>query len=72
MKPRAKSCHVVRTGTLGHCLWGAILGIPMIPLCSEACPGIQPQLASEEPEAAAVDSIDPRLRPLLRLKKNTQ
>jgi uncharacterized protein len=49
-----------------------LLGIPMIPLCSEACPGIQPQLASEEPEAAAVDSIDPRLRPLLRLKKNTQ
>jgi hypothetical protein len=44
----------------------------MIPLCSEACPGIQPQLASEEPEAAAVDHVDPRLLPLLRLKKNTQ
>jgi len=48
-----------------------LLGIPMIPLCSEACPGIQPQLASEEPEAA-VDHVDPRLLPLLRLKKNTQ
>jgi len=45
----------------------------MIPLCSEACPGIQPPLASEEPEAGLdVDRIDPRLRPLLRLKKNTQ
>jgi len=50
-----------------------LLGIPMIPLCSEACPGIQPPLASEEPEAGSdVDRIDPRLRPLLRLKKNTQ
>jgi uncharacterized protein len=49
-----------------------LLGIPMIPLCSEACPGIQPQLASEEPKTAAVDRVDPRLLPLLRLKKNTQ
>ena len=49
-----------------------LLGIPMILLCSEACPGIQPQLASEQPEVAAVDRIDPRLQPLLRLKKNTQ
>jgi uncharacterized protein len=47
-----------------------LLAIPMIPLCSEACPGIQPQLASEEPVAAPVDRVDPRLRPLLRLKKN--
>jgi uncharacterized protein len=47
-----------------------LLGIPMIPLCSEGCPGIRPQPSEEEaaeaPEAAA---IDPRLRPLLRLKK---
>jgi len=49
-----------------------LLAIPMIPLCSEACPGIQPQLTSEEPEPAAVDRVDPRLLPLLRLKKNTQ
>jgi uncharacterized protein len=41
-----------------------LLGIPMIPLCSEGCPGISPK-----PEEGAVDaSIDPRLRPLLRLK----
>jgi uncharacterized protein len=48
-----------------------LLGIPMIPLCSEACAGIQPQTPPEEPQTAAVDPIDPRLRPLLRLK-NTQ
>jgi uncharacterized protein len=49
-----------------------LLGIPMIPLCSEACAGIQPRTPPEEPQGAAVDAIDPRLRPLLRLKKNTQ
>jgi uncharacterized protein len=43
-----------------------ILGIPMIPLCSEACPGMRPQApAMPEPNRA----VDPRLRPLLRLKK---
>ena len=49
-----------------------LLGIPMIPLCSEACPGIQPQLAVEKTEQAPVDHVDPRHRPQLRLKKNTQ
>jgi len=50
-----------------------LLGIPMIPLCSEGCPGIRPQPAQEEAaEAPATDAIDPRLRPLLRLKKKTQ
>ena len=44
-----------------------LLGIPMIPLCSEACPGIRPQLAPEDAGASA--GVDPRLRPLLRLKK---
>jgi len=43
-----------------------LLGIPMIPLCSEGCPGISPR--SNEPPAE--DAIDPRLRPLLRLKKH--
>ncbi|MDP9148375.1 MAG: YceD family protein [Myxococcota bacterium] len=45
-----------------------LLGIPMIPLCSEACPGISPkqlQNATEPP------GIDPRLQPLLRLKKSS-
>jgi uncharacterized protein len=42
-----------------------LLGIPMIPLCSESCPGISAGPAKEGDEAG----IDPRLRPLLRLKK---
>jgi uncharacterized protein len=41
-----------------------LLGIPMIPLCSEGCPGIRP----EEAGGDAVASLDPRLRPLLALK----
>jgi uncharacterized protein len=45
-----------------------MLAIPMIPLCSEACPGIRPKPSEDEAEA---DTIDPRLRPLLRLKKTT-
>lgn len=44
-----------------------LLGIPMIPLCSEGCPGIRPVPAQESDSGA----IDPRLRPLLRLKKNS-
>jgi uncharacterized protein len=45
-----------------------LLEIPMIPLCSEDCPGMSPppiHAAGGTPEA----SIDPRLAPLLRLKK---
>lgn len=54
-----------------------LLAIPMIPLCSEGCPGMSPQSDSsstnpnhlnEQPGAG----IDPRLRPLLRLKKTSQ
>jgi uncharacterized protein len=43
-----------------------LLGIPMIPLCSEACPGISPEVSVTE-EAG----IDPRLVPLLKLKNKT-
>jgi uncharacterized protein len=40
-----------------------LLGIPMIPLCSEACAGIRPETSK-----SAIDAgIDPRLRPLLGL-----
>jgi uncharacterized protein len=41
-----------------------LLGIPMIPLCSEACPGIRPERQSRNTPSAADESIDPRLRPL--------
>jgi uncharacterized protein len=47
-----------------------LLGIPMIPLGSEGCPGIRPEPAPEVP--AEAKGIDPRLRPLLRLKKTIQ
>jgi uncharacterized protein len=44
-----------------------LLGIPMIPLCSEACTGIRPE---SSPESSPEGGIDPRLRPLLRIKKS--
>jgi len=49
-----------------------LLEIPMIPLCSEDCPGMS---ASPEPEPegkAEAKGIDPRLAPLLRLQKLTK
>jgi uncharacterized protein len=52
-----------------------VLAIPMIPLCSEDCPGMSlppgvsgPEFSSE-PAKNGEDAIDPRLRPLLALKK---
>lgn len=39
-----------------------VLEIPMIPLCSEACPGMSP---APEAERAGEKPIDPRLAPLL-------
>ncbi len=49
-----------------------LLGIPMIPLCSEACPGIRPAPASAGSEGNDdADGIDPRLRPLLKLRDKT-
>jgi uncharacterized protein len=45
-----------------------LLGVPMIPLCSEGCPGIR-RPGSQEPPEARSPAIDPRLQPLMRLKK---
>ena len=46
-----------------------LLETPMIPLCSEACPGMSPSLASDGSEAPSPkDTVDPRLLPLLRWK----
>jgi uncharacterized protein len=44
-----------------------LLAIPMIPLCSESCPGISAGPANSC--GADEPGIDPRLRPLLKLKK---
>lgn len=48
-----------------------ILEIPMNPLCSEACPGIAvARENSEEVDSGSTSKgLDPRLAPLLRLKK---
>jgi uncharacterized protein len=43
-----------------------VLEIPIVPLCSEECPGISPPPALKG--GAPGDAIDPRLLPLLRLK----
>ena len=45
-----------------------LLEIPMIPLCSETCPGI----ASAEQTMASEPPVDPRLAPLLAIKKAKQ
>jgi uncharacterized protein len=45
-----------------------LLGLPMIPLCSEGCEGIR-RPGSQEPAEAPKPAIDPRLQPLMRLKK---
>lgn len=42
-----------------------VLGVPMIPLCSEACPGMSPAPDREEGKADEAKPIDPRLAPLL-------
>ncbi len=42
-----------------------VLQIPMIPLCSEECPGMS---APGNSGAENIESLDPRLLPLLRLK----
>jgi uncharacterized protein len=49
-----------------------VLEIPMIPLCSEDCPGISPpptRSGAPSQKASAEPAIDPRLTPLLRFKK---
>ncbi len=45
-----------------------VLEIPIVPLCSDDCAGISPPPAREG-EANGEAAIDPRLLPLLRLKK---
>jgi uncharacterized protein len=52
-----------------------LLALPMIPLCSEDCPGMSPPPAAlatspstGKDGAPPAEDIDPRLRPLLRIK----
>jgi uncharacterized protein len=46
-----------------------LLEIPMIPLCSETCPGIA---SVSDSAVEAEHRIDPRLAPLLALKKQKE
>jgi uncharacterized protein len=48
-----------------------LLGVPMIPLCSEACAGISAGRSVGFDPGAEEAGIDPRLSPLLRLKLKT-
>jgi uncharacterized protein len=45
------------------------LEVPMIPLCSEDCPGMERPPSLDE-SSVPEDTVDPRLRPLLRFVKN--
>jgi uncharacterized protein len=45
-----------------------LLGIPMIPLCSEGCTGIRRAQPADAPPALP-DTVDPRFGALMRLKK---
>jgi uncharacterized protein len=48
-----------------------VLEIPMIPLCSEDCPGMSPPPVVDA-KSAFEDAIDPRLLPLLALKQKAE
>ena len=48
-----------------------LLGIPMIPLCSEGCPGMSPAPGSEATAPSEKKEIDPRLAPLLAFRDKT-
>jgi len=49
-----------------------VLEVPMIPLCSEGCPGMSAGPGSDAVAPAAAKDIDPRLAPLLAFRDKTQ
>ncbi|MBK6698092.1 MAG: DUF177 domain-containing protein [Myxococcales bacterium] len=51
-----------------------LLETPMIPLCSEDCPGIRPAEdgAAKPQEPSSGDKVDPRLAPLLRFRTTSK
>lgn len=48
-----------------------LLGVPMIPLCSEDCPGMSPAPGSDANAAPEKKDIDPRLAPLMAFRAKT-
>ncbi len=49
-----------------------LLDVPIFPLCSETCPGIGAVSSEAAGSAGEEDAIDPRLAPLLELKKKSR
>lgn len=49
-----------------------LLEVPIFPLCSEACPGIGAASPQDTGTMSDDDAIDPRLAPLLELKKKSK
>jgi uncharacterized protein len=49
-----------------------VLEVPIVPLCSEDCAGISPPPQEGDATRSEEAAIDPRLLPLLRLKKITE
>jgi len=48
-----------------------VLGVPMIPLCSDDCTGMSPAPGSRAEVSSTAKSIDPRLAPLLAFREKT-
>lgn len=48
-----------------------LLGVPMIPLCSDDCPGMSPAPGSDADAPSETKAIDPRLAPLLAFRDKT-
>jgi len=48
-----------------------LLGVPMIPLCSEGCPGMSPAPETDAKALSQEKPIDPRLAPLLAFRGKT-
>jgi uncharacterized protein len=48
-----------------------LLGVPMIPLCSDDCPGMSPAPSSDAKDPSETKDIDPRLAPLLAFRDKT-
>jgi uncharacterized protein len=48
-----------------------LLGVPMIPLCSDECPGMSPAPETDATTSSEKKDIDPRLAPLLAFRDKT-
>ena len=48
-----------------------LLGLPMIPLCSEACPGMSPAPEIDGAASSKEKPVDPRLAPLMAFRDKT-